>query len=243
MLNEHQLVLDIVAFVQKGDFPRSRLGEKQRGKILATWVSRKMRTIAQFSIRDPDGEGTLGTAMPDEMMAHRASLQSGRTNTGNFRSAAGSVSRTPGTAGSSLRNVESVSQMPVMEEAYMTHAHSLSLRTTETYRDEPLEAPPHIFESHVDDFDARSDNTPTNERPRPLQLNTTLDYSPIEGARMFYESPNPSMPAVGQYGGNNYDDPYLSYQPESPTEMSMGEPVRGGLRVANRTSSSDDEWP
>src|SRR5436305_5775031 len=55
ILNEHQLVIDIVAFVSKGDFPRSRLGEKQRAKILAGWVTRKMRTIAQFGIRDADG--------------------------------------------------------------------------------------------------------------------------------------------------------------------------------------------
>jgi hypothetical protein len=55
ILNEHQIVADIVAFVNKGDFPRSRLGEKQRGKILASWVTRKMRTMAQFGIRDADG--------------------------------------------------------------------------------------------------------------------------------------------------------------------------------------------
>jgi hypothetical protein len=55
ILNEHQLVIDIVTFVSKGDFHRSRLGEKQRGKILAGWVTRKMRTIAQYSIRDPNG--------------------------------------------------------------------------------------------------------------------------------------------------------------------------------------------
>src|SRR5450432_1742426 len=55
ILNEHQIVADIVAFVNKGDFPRSRLGEKQRGKILASWVTSKMRTIAQFGIRDADG--------------------------------------------------------------------------------------------------------------------------------------------------------------------------------------------
>ncbi|PGH28207.1 hypothetical protein AJ80_00097 [Polytolypa hystricis UAMH7299] len=55
VLNEHQVVLDIIAFVPRGHFPRSRLGEKQRGKILVSWVTRKMRTIAQFSIRDPDG--------------------------------------------------------------------------------------------------------------------------------------------------------------------------------------------
>lgn len=54
ILNEHQIIVDIVAFVNRGDFPRSRLGEKQRGKILAGWVSRKMRTIAQFAIRDMD---------------------------------------------------------------------------------------------------------------------------------------------------------------------------------------------
>lgn len=54
ILNEHQVVADIVAFVSNGDFPRSRLGEKQRGKVLASWVTRKLRTIAQFSIRDSD---------------------------------------------------------------------------------------------------------------------------------------------------------------------------------------------
>lgn len=55
VLNEHQVVADIVAFVSHGDFPRSRLGEKQRGKVLASWVTRKLRTIAQFSIRDMEG--------------------------------------------------------------------------------------------------------------------------------------------------------------------------------------------
>ncbi|KAJ6160401.1 hypothetical protein N7470_003797 [Penicillium chermesinum] len=52
ILNEHQVVADIVAFVSHGDFPRSRLSEKQRGKVLGSWVSRKLRTLAQFSIRD-----------------------------------------------------------------------------------------------------------------------------------------------------------------------------------------------
>ena len=46
ILGEHQIIVDIVAFVNKGDFPRSRLAEKQRGKILAGWVTRKMRTVA-----------------------------------------------------------------------------------------------------------------------------------------------------------------------------------------------------
>jgi len=65
VLNEHHLVTDIVAFVSKGDFPRSRLGEKQRGRILAAWVTRKMRTIAQVAIRDPDAGMGLGGGMED----------------------------------------------------------------------------------------------------------------------------------------------------------------------------------
>lgn len=65
ILDQHQLVVDIVAFVGKGDFPRSRLGEKQRGKILASWVTRKMDPVAQFRIREahsdtPDGGSVAG---------------------------------------------------------------------------------------------------------------------------------------------------------------------------------------
>ncbi|KAI9849152.1 MAG: putative NRPS-like protein biosynthetic cluster [Sclerophora amabilis] len=67
ILNEHQLVTDIVAFVSKGDFPRSRLGEKQRGKILASWVTRKMQTIAQFGIRDTDGADSQITEVAEPL--------------------------------------------------------------------------------------------------------------------------------------------------------------------------------
>lgn len=81
VLNEHQLVADIVAFVAKGDFPRSRLGEKQRGKILASWVTRKMRTVAQFGIRDPDGADSSITAVPEDRVAGGASsLHHSNTN-------------------------------------------------------------------------------------------------------------------------------------------------------------------
>lgn len=57
VLNEHQFVIDIVAFVSKGDFPRSRLGEKQRGKILSSWVNKKLNILAQFGVSQ--GETTL----------------------------------------------------------------------------------------------------------------------------------------------------------------------------------------
>ncbi|CAI7611219.1 unnamed protein product [Penicillium manginii] len=71
ILGEHQVVADIVAFVSHGDFPRSRLGEKQRGKVLASWVTRKLRTLAQFSIRDMDGDHPFA-----DVVQHRASRSS-----------------------------------------------------------------------------------------------------------------------------------------------------------------------
>jgi hypothetical protein len=83
ILNEHQIIVDIVAFVNKGDFPRSRLGEKQRGKLLAGWVTRKMRTLAQFSIREVD-PGALGETTSsgggDGADGHRASMVSARSS-------------------------------------------------------------------------------------------------------------------------------------------------------------------
>jgi hypothetical protein len=104
ILNEHQIIVDIVAFVNKGDFPRSRLGEKQRGKILGGWVSRKLRTLAQFSIRDMDAESTAG----DMMDPSRASMVSVRSG--------GGVA--PGS--SSLRNVEPAPQILEEEHDQMT---------------------------------------------------------------------------------------------------------------------------
>ncbi|OAA58635.1 AMP-binding domain protein [Niveomyces insectorum RCEF 264] len=89
ILNEHQIVVDIVAFVNRGDFPRSRLGEKQRGKILAGWVSRKMRTMAQFAIRDMaaldagGGGGEPSSSAGGAMDMNRASLSSMRSSAGN----------------------------------------------------------------------------------------------------------------------------------------------------------------
>ncbi|GAB0134713.1 hypothetical protein EsDP_00003071 [Epichloe bromicola] len=101
ILNEHQIIVDIVAFVSKGDFPRSRLGEKQRGKILAGWVTRKLRTLAQFAIRDLDAAamGESGSVM-----------DANRISTGSLRSS-GNLA-----GASSLRNVEHAPKILEQEE-------------------------------------------------------------------------------------------------------------------------------
>lgn len=105
ILNEHQIIVDIVAFVNKGEFPRSRLGEKQRGKILAGWVTRKMRTVAQFAIRDMDP-----TALPGEPGGAETG-EPNRVSVGSQRS-----SGVPAAGSSSLRNVEHAPQILEQEE-------------------------------------------------------------------------------------------------------------------------------
>lgn len=125
ILNEHQVIVDIVAFVQRGDFPRSRLGEKQRGKILAGWVSRKMRTIAQFAIRDTSsgiGPGD-GEANPD---AHRASYSSHRSSSGAQIGLAA--------VGSTLRNVEPAPQILEQRELEQQLEHFAAIPNTEHAR-------------------------------------------------------------------------------------------------------------
>lgn len=116
ILNEHQIVVDIVAFVQRGDFPRSRLGEKQRGKILAGWVSRKMRTIAQFAIRDAASPTAEGEATPD---ANRASYSSFRSSSGAQIGLA--------SVGSTLRNVEPAPQILEQRELEQQLEHIAAL--------------------------------------------------------------------------------------------------------------------
>lgn len=52
ILDEHQIIVDKIAFCARGDFPRSRLREKQRGKILASWITKRLKTCIVFNIKD-----------------------------------------------------------------------------------------------------------------------------------------------------------------------------------------------
>lgn len=256
-LNEHQLVLDIVAFVAMGDFPRSRLGEKQRGKILASWVSRKMRTIAQFSIRDADAEGSVGTLVGADRQSRPGSMQS------NAPGATGSIRKST----MSLRPVESISHIPTIEPP-LIEGEQLTLQTTN-----PYEVPPHPDAAQAFSpatFASDNDNTPTEHRPA-MHLNTTLDYSPVEQF-----SPNELAPDPLEYTNPRSEwtqNPHAAEQqqqqhsqaPVSPVERpSLGgysvqnhttnttgsnyspleatPPRVGGLRIANRSSDIDEGW-
>lgn len=157
VLNEHQVIVDIVAFVSKGDFPRSRLGEKQRGKILAGWVTRKMRTIAQFGIRDADGADSQITEVAEP------------------RSGVGSVIG----KGSSLRNVETIGAGTVRSEETQEPAKQnyalptgISEMPTAEYESSIVESPP--VPTEIED----RDNTPTEQRNPYYFPQKNAPYSP-----------------------------------------------------------------
>lgn len=166
VLNEHQVVVDIVAFVQKGDFPRSRLGEKQRGKVLASWVTRKLRTIAQFGIRDPDGADSQITEVAEP------------------RSRLGSVVG----IGSSLKNVQTVTSPPAShayEQAqdYTTLPTGVSEMPT-NYESSIVESPP------LPPPEEDRDDTPTESRARNHHF-SPIDSHSRNGSGSSYTPYNP----------------------------------------------------
>ncbi|KAK9474852.1 uncharacterized protein V1510DRAFT_438716 [Dipodascopsis tothii] len=70
VLDCHGILTDVVAFVARGDFPRSRLGEKQRSKILASWINRKLKTLAVFNAAPPrGGRGVTRPSAPRDVVA------------------------------------------------------------------------------------------------------------------------------------------------------------------------------
>lgn len=151
ILNEHQIVVDIVAFVNKGDFPRSRLGEKQRGKILASWVTRKMHTMAQFGIRDAES----GLQDATEAVEPRTSM------------------RNSSAMGSSLRNVEPAPQIVEEREAelrqtdtrdsYVAMPAGVAEMPAQSYDGTGLESQYATASAHMDD-------TPTDTHRRFSEL-------------------------------------------------------------------------
>lgn len=147
VLNEHQLIVDIVAFVSRGDFPRSRLGEKQRGKILASWVTRKMRTIAQFGIRDADGTDSQITEVAEP------------------RSGVGSVVG----VGSSLKNVETIPTTHTYPGNDYMSGPLGAAEMAAPYESSIVESPPLPLPKDDD-----MDNTPTGG-PQKTYLQTSSD--------------------------------------------------------------------
>lgn len=249
ILNEHQIIVDIVAFVNKGDFPRSRLGEKQRGKILATWVTRKMRTMAQFGIRDAEG----GLSDVTETMEPRSGIPSVRN---------GSV------IASSLRNVEPAPQIVEAQERERQRAMSqhsfapLPTGISEMPADNYDEPPIHSSNEASHDLRHNDDTPPANPQPSRFELpNHNFDGGQINFDSAYSEFVVPGFgpdagepPRVGpkpgmemnmgtQQGapmsnieGDNVNDQWSLQSHQQQQEPRAG----GGLRVHNM--DDDDDW-
>lgn len=261
ILNEHQIVVDIVAFVNKGDFPRSRLGEKQRGKILGSWVTRKMRTMAQFGIRD--AEGGLSDVM-----------EGSEPRTGGAPSARGNGSVMER---SSLRNVESISDMPRdRRSSYNRYSPppppagfvEMPAELSESRNETPIEGRPGTNPNQPTgglnlDFSGRSDKqnsdyadslrSPTSARGpgfpgAPERQQSPLPPAPGPKPPSYMSQPMPDQPPPPpptqqqqqqqQQRGDIYSLP--SQQRQSEDEPSSRPPT--GLRIANPSAESDDEW-
>jgi len=214
ILNEHQLVIDIVAFVIKGDFHRSRLGEKQRGKILAGWVTRKMRTIAQYSIRDGSMDNIYEGAEPP-----------GRASISTFRH---SISGGPGSVKGSMRASSTlgmaaamnslqlqtgggsmVQELPSQQQRHMSFGAPLPQGVSEMPGERYPESIPELGTGSIKEM--RADDTPTEQStpaflPRLQDDGAPTHYSPVDAAGVFDSPSEPYGPGIGanhaQYGAS-----------------------------------------
>lgn len=210
ILNEHQIVVDIVAFVNKGDFPRSRLGEKQRGKILATWVTRKMRTMAQFGIRDAEG----GLSDVTETMEPRSGIPSVRN---------GSV------IASSLRNVEPAPQ--IVEEQERERQRAVSQHSFAPLPTGISEMPadnydePSIRLSHEVNYGMRNndDTPPANLQPNQFEMSGHN----FDGGNINFDNPYSEFVVPG-FGPNSGEPPVIGPKPGMYMGMDVGGPSGGG---------------
>ena len=231
ILNEHQIVVDIVAFVNRGDFPRSRLGEKQRGKILASWVTRKMRTMAQFGIRDPD------SALPDVTEATEP-----RSGIASIRN--GSVIT------SSLRNVEPAPQ--IVEERERERQRVTSQNSFVPLPTGISEMPANSYEGSTigsptaTDGSSRNDNTPTDNKGHFELPSDDVDPIPTEYLGTFVSGfgDADSPPKVGPKPGGDTQTSLPAVDGKEGDLWSLPSQARRGLRVQNGDDDeeADDDW-
>lgn len=246
ILNEHQIVVDIVAFVNRGDFPRSRLGEKQRGKILASWVTRKMRTMAQFGIRD--AESTLSDVTETiEPRVGDASLRNGSV------------------MGSSLRNVEPAPQILEEEHNQQVQQDFAQLPTGIS------EMPAHNYDDSTvgsptverNGASTKSDDTPTDNRKGNFELGSSdVTIEPAEVGYLDNMAKNSvsEVPRLSTEGRPETPPPRVGPKPTtlSPPHISTlpavegregdlwtlpSQQPRGRLSVQNGShDDEDDDW-
>ncbi|MCJ1310305.1 hypothetical protein MMC25_003967 [Agyrium rufum] len=235
ILNEHQVVVDIVAFVSRGDFPRSRLGEKQRGKILASWVTRKMRTIAQFGIRDPDGADSQITEVPEEHGHGRNSMAPTQHSLTMGEGSSTAVGSRPEISPLSSEIKEPAAAHPPQQDSAAPYESSIQQSPPYIHgeRDPLAEA---TSPNHFDGADATHElnNTPSHSHNPSLE-------GPAEG----YVDPDPT-PLAEPSQQFNYDlspanDPRYDYD-EKPLPDPMQSPNSAITQQANQRPPNERDY-
>lgn len=240
ILNEHQIVVDIVAFVNRGDFPRSRLGEKQRGKILASWVTRKMRTMAQFGIRDPES----GLSDVTETMEPRSGVASLR-NSSVMASSLRNVEPAPQIIEEQQRELER--QQVGAQNSFAPLPTGISEMPAQNYDDSILGSPPNGTST-------KSDDTPTDTRRNHFELPVD-DYDHEKNDFNFVDKDEFVVPGFGNNEPPQVPPPRIGPKPGTTPQINLpavegregdlwslpSQQPRGGLRVQNASSDDDEE--
>ena len=228
--------------MNRGDFPRSRLGEKQRGKILASWVTRKMRTMAQFGIRDAD------SALSDvtetiEPRSGIVSLKNGSVIASSLRKAE--------VAPQIIEERESERQQVNAQNSFVPLPTGISEMPAQDYNENVINSPTSDY--HQNAASTKSDDTPTDARMNHFELPSD-DYDPeisnfmVDGAEFTIPSfgvgedvvSSDAPPRVGPKPGSR--DSLPAVDGRDGDLWSLPSQQRGGLRVQNVDEEDDDAW-
>ncbi|CAI2174395.1 11753_t:CDS:10 [Funneliformis geosporum] len=72
ILDEHQFIIDVIVFIGPGTLPKSRLGEKQRAKVINSWLSGNLTTLHVHYVKSkPSSKTNSQLLSPNVMLSQR----------------------------------------------------------------------------------------------------------------------------------------------------------------------------
>jgi hypothetical protein len=74
ILDEHQFIIDVIVFIEPGTLPKSRLGEKQRTKIVTSWLSGNLPTLHVHFVKPPPSNSRPNSHLPPPYTMHSQQL-------------------------------------------------------------------------------------------------------------------------------------------------------------------------
>ncbi|PKC08724.1 acetyl-CoA synthetase-like protein [Rhizophagus irregularis] len=74
ILDEHQFIIDVIVFIGPGTLPKSRLGEKQRTKIMTSWLSGNLSTLHVHYVKPSPSNSRPNSYLLPPFMMHSQQL-------------------------------------------------------------------------------------------------------------------------------------------------------------------------